>query len=113
MENKKLNEKELEQVTGGTVEGMYVYDLQVGDWVWQGPDYELQWTVQENIQTNNGNDEVRIRFYYVGCTPAVNIGFDRDGNVVDGTRRTTVAEFYEKYNEYGGLIKSLGPYKNK
>ena len=92
---------------------MYVYDLQVGDWVWQGPDYELQWTVQENIQTNNGNDEVRIRFMSVhGCAADV-IGFDRDGNIVDGTRRTTVAEFYNRYNEYGGLIKSLGPYKNK
>lgn len=113
MENKKLNEKELEQVTGGTVEGHYVYVLQLGDGAWSGPDHETMWEALDDIQTTNGNDEVRIRFMSVhGCAADV-IGFDRDGNIVDGTRRTTVAEFYNRYNEYGGLIKSLGPYKNK
>ena len=113
MENNRLNEKELEQVTGGTGEGIYVYDLQVGDCVWPGPEHDYMWEVLDNIQTNNGNDEVRIRFMDVHCTTVDVIGFDRDGNIVDGTRRRTVAEFYERYNEYGGLIKSVGPYKNK
>lgn len=110
MENKKLNEKELEQVTGGTVEENHVYVLQLGDCVWFGPDHETMWEAMEDIQTTNGNDVVRIRFMNVHYPTTDVIGFDRDGNIVDGTRRTTVAEFYKRYNEYGGLIKSLGPY---
>lgn len=105
--NAIINENELEKVVGGNGVTGCKYHLQLGDAVFTDTEHNFMWVILEDIETDDLEAKVRVRYDHIGYCGHDVIGFDSNGNLIDSRRYEAVRWIYDNYERYGGVIKSL------